>query len=157
MKRIFLIIIVFMCFIINPCLLYGQEDSYAELVEEFLKIINVEDNLQSNVNEMIEIQIRQNPDMLPYKDIMIEFYSKYLGWNSLKDELVGIYINEFSEKEMKELIDFYSSETGQKVLEKMPELFKKGAEIGQRAVMEHISELQEMIKQEAERLQQMTQ
>ncbi|MBD8491469.1 DUF2059 domain-containing protein [Pseudomonas syringae] len=45
-----------------------------------------------------------------------------IGWNKLKPDMVRIYTNNFTEAELKELVSFYQSPLGKKVLSKMPEL-----------------------------------
>ena len=50
---------------------------------------------------------------------------------ALKPELVKIYTTNFSEPELKELVAFYQSPLGKKVLEKMPQLTQQSAQMTQ--------------------------
>lgn len=54
-----------------------------------------------------------------------------VGWNKLKPELVKIYTSNFTEAELKELVAFYQSPIGSKVLSKMPELSQQSVQLTQ--------------------------
>ena len=56
---------------------------------------------------------------------------KAVGWDKLKPDMVKLYTSNFSEQELKDLIAFYQSPLGQKVLQKMPTLTAQSAEITQ--------------------------
>lgn len=56
---------------------------------------------------------------------------KAVGWDKLKPDMIKLYTSNFNEQELKELIAFYQSPLGQKVLQKMPELTAQSAEITQ--------------------------
>ena len=101
---------------------------------------------------MIDIQLQQNPAIAPFKQVMLDFFSKYMSWESLKDDIAEIYLEEFSIQELKELTAFYKTPTGQKAALRVPQLMSKGGELGMRRVQEHMPELQEMIAKEAEKM-----
>lgn len=46
------------------------------------------------------------------------------------EKMKDLYANNFTEKEIEEVTKFYQSETGQKFLEKSPELMKLGVQVG---------------------------
>lgn len=54
-----------------------------------------------------------------------------VGWDKLKPDMVKLYTSNFSEQEMKDLIRFYESSLGKKVLEKMPTLTAQSAQLTQ--------------------------
>lgn len=56
---------------------------------------------------------------------------KAIGWAKLKPEMVDLYAAEFSEKELAELIEFYQSPLGSKVLTKLPQLNAHSARLTQ--------------------------
>jgi len=56
---------------------------------------------------------------------------KAIGWGKLKPEMVDLYAAEFSEKELAELIAFYQSPLGSKVLTKLPQLNAHSARLTQ--------------------------
>ena len=52
--------------------------------------------------------------------MMREFFREHLNWSSLEPEYVRVYTEVFSERELRDLIAFYESPLGQKMLDKMP-------------------------------------
>ncbi|SQF99834.1 Uncharacterized protein conserved in bacteria [Paucimonas lemoignei] len=54
-----------------------------------------------------------------------------IGWNKLKPDMVKLYTANFSESELKDLVAFYQSPLGKKVLTKMPELTQQSAQLTQ--------------------------
>ena len=56
---------------------------------------------------------------------------KAVGWDKLKPDMVKLYTTNFSESELKDLVAFYQSPLGKKVLEKMPQLTQQSAQMTQ--------------------------
>ena len=54
-----------------------------------------------------------------------------IGWPKLKPDMVKLYTSNFSESELKDLVAFYQSPLGKKVLEKMPQLTQQSAQMTQ--------------------------
>ncbi|MDD2055930.1 DUF2059 domain-containing protein [Pseudomonas sp. JQ170] len=54
-----------------------------------------------------------------------------IGWNKLKPDMVKLYTNTFTESELKDLVAFYQSPLGKKVLEKMPQVTQQSAQLTQ--------------------------
>lgn len=82
-----------------------------------------------------------------FTKVMKDFFAKYFSYDVLKPKMAKIYAHEFSEKELKDLTIFYTSETGKKFASKLAFLTKKGMEIGQATVEEHKDELAKMIQE----------
>jgi hypothetical protein len=82
---------------------------------------------------------------------MKEFLGKYMSWDSLKADMVKIYMEEFTESELGELNKFYQTPVGRKTVEKMPVLMTKGAQLGGQRVQKHMPELQAAITAEAQK------
>jgi hypothetical protein len=76
---------------------------------------------------------------------------KHMSWESLKADTIQIYMAEFTEKELDELNRFYETALGRKMVEKMPTLMGKGAELGAKRVQDNMPELQSAIAEEAKK------
>lgn len=66
-----------------------------------------------------------------------EFATQVADDPELNNRMIDLYIESFSEAEMKDLIAFYETPAGEKFLTKMPELMQKGAVIGQEVAEKH--------------------
>lgn len=71
---------------------------------------------------------------------------------SLKPDLIKIYTETYSVTELRVINAFYATDTGKKTIKTMPELMAKAAQLGATRMQENIGELQEMIRVETERL-----
>ncbi len=132
-----------------PVAVRADEASHRKATEALLELMDMESLLTQSVDQMLQVQVQQNPSIAPYQQDMKAFFAKYMSWASLKDDMVTIYMAEFTEPELKELTAFYQTPVGRKTVQRMPTLVAKGAEIGQRRVQEHLPELQAAIAAKA--------
>jgi hypothetical protein len=119
---------------------------------KMLDSMGMETVLGQAIETTLDEEIRQQPNLTPYKGVMLEFFRKYMSYKSLRPELVELYANEFSAAELKEMRTFYETPTGKKAIEKMPVLMSKGSQIGVRRVQENMPELEQMMKDETEKI-----
>lgn len=131
--------------------LIADDGSHQKAVEEMFTVMNMDSLSSKLIDQMLQMQLQRNPELEPYKGTLKEFFAKHVGWASMKDEMVQNYKEAFTEHEIKEITAFYKTPTGQKALQKMPELMAKGAQIGVSRVQNNIGELQEMLEKEMEK------
>lgn len=134
---------------------FSDEASHKKAAEELLVVMHLDAMLKATIDKMIELEISNNPLLKPYKGTLKNFFEKYMSAKSLKNEFINLYVDTFTQKELLELISFYKTPIGEKVLNVAPELMAKGAAIGQKRVQGNIDELKQMIAEEAQRIQQL--
>ncbi|MCL1980405.1 MAG: DUF2059 domain-containing protein [Proteobacteria bacterium] len=132
---------------------YADEGGQKE-AEALLETMHMDTVLSQAIDQVMNIQARQNPSIAPYRHIMEQFMKKYMSYESLKPDLIKLYTQTFTKEELSEITGFYRTSTGQKVIQVMPQLMAQGAQMGQARVQEHLPELQQQIKEEADRLNQ---
>ena len=125
--------------------------SHYKAAEQMLTLMDMETVLRRSIDEMLKAQIAQNPGIAPFETVMRQFLMKHMSWDSLKADTIQIYMNEFTEPELNELNRFYQTEVGRKMVEKMPALMGKGAELGAQRVQQNMPELQAAIAEEAQK------
>ena len=123
--------------------------SHRAAAEALLNLMDMDNLLNQSIDQMLEVQVKQNPAIGQFKTQMKTFLSKYMSWASMKDDMIRIYTEEFTEPELKELLAFYQTPLGKKTVQKMPKLMAKGAELGQQRVQQHLPELQQAIQADA--------
>lgn len=128
----------------------AAEQAAAQLLES----MNMEVALQQGIEQTLDIQLQQNPNLQPFKATMLQFLNKYMSYDSLKPELIQIYAATFTATELQQINAFYATPIGQKVISKMPQLMAQGGQLGAKRVQDNIAELQQMLQAEAQRLQQ---
>jgi hypothetical protein len=74
-----------------------------------------------------------------------------MSYRQLRPKLAAVYAGEFTAEELAQARAFYATPTGRKFIQRMPDLFAKGAQVGQEAVQAHLGELVEMIQAEQAR------
>lgn len=118
-----------------------------------LEAMELESQLSETIERMVDVEVQNNPGLAPYRHVLLKFYNKYIGYESSKHETAELYANAFTLGEIEELTAFYNTSLGKKVMRKTPELVQKGSQMGMTAVRDNIFELQEMIKDEALKIQ----
>jgi hypothetical protein len=127
----------------------GDAASHEAAVTKLFQTMHMKETIDASIVQMTDLQIKSNPVIAPYRQIMLDFTSKYMNWDALAPEMTKLYMETFTEPEIIEMEKFYATPTGQKAVKVMPDLMAKGAAIGQRRVQENIGELQQAIQAEA--------
>ena len=127
----------------------ADEKSHRAAVLELCDVMHMERSMQESMKGMIEMQIQQAPEMARARPQLQQFFDKYLSWASLKEDFVKLYQETFSEPELRQLIAFYKTPTGQKAVLQMPALMQRGAQLGANRVREHTAELLELMQSAA--------
>ena len=127
----------------------GQRAAAAEL----LHVLGIERNMMAGATAMIDVQVRQNPLLSPYRDVMLKWAGSFMTWDAVSGQLIDLYAQTFTEAELKELTAFYKTPTGQKALTELPGLMQKGAAIGADLGKAHTPELEKMIRDRQEEIQ----
>jgi uncharacterized protein len=145
-----------LCFI--ACMISSQvladTRTHYRAAEECLLAMRTKENIEQSIDEQLKYQIKNQPGLVEYKVILKRFLLKYMGWTSMKNDLIRLYVEAFSESELRDLIKFYRTSIGQKMLQQQSVLAQKGALIGTKKVNDHLEELTSMVKAEAARIEQ---
>ncbi len=70
-----------------------------------------------------------------------------IGWEALKGDLVALYTRQFDEQEMAELLAFYQSPVGRKLLESMPALTAQSAQLTQDKLAAAVPQVNQLLDQ----------
>lgn len=130
------------------------DDAGKQEAAKLLDVLDMQATMDQAVVMSLESQLKSNPQLVPYKEVMLGFLRKHMSYESLKPELIELYAGEFTAAELKEARVFYSSATGKKFIASMPRMMTLGAEIGSKQVEKNLPELQALMQSEAARIQQ---
>lgn len=131
----------------------AQEDARMRAALALLDAMDMRVTLSQTVDQVTQAEVDKNPELLPFKAVMLRFMHKYMGYDNIKGDLALLYANAFTQAELEELARFHRSPLGKKVSRRMPELTVAGSQLGQAKVETHLPELQAMVAEEARRLQ----
>ena len=70
-----------------------------------------------------------------------------MNWESVKEDTITVYTQEFTEPELKKLTEFYKTPMGKKASEKMPQLAFLAGQIGLKKAQGNQAELRQMIEE----------
>ena len=129
--------------------------SHAAVAEKFLQVVRA-DKLTVPVYAQVQQMFAQRfaESKAPQsKQPLLERYQarantaldRAVGWDKLKPDMVRLYTATFSEGEMKELVAFYQSSLGQKVLQSMPALTAQSAQMTQAALEKAVPEVNRLL------------
>ncbi|UTW44486.1 DUF2059 domain-containing protein [bacterium SCSIO 12696] len=141
------LLITFTSLLFSAQLSFAASQAQLDAADELLAMMDMDKMMGESVEQMLNLQIQQNPALAQFKDIMIKFLSEHLSYASLKPEMVAIYAEAFTADELQDLIDFYKTPTGQKSLHLLPQLMAQGAQLGQAKVQQNAHKLQQMIRE----------
>jgi hypothetical protein len=113
-----------------------------KLLDE-MKLNKVYENAVRNSTLRI---VRANPRR--YKKIekrIRNFYEKYIGWDVIKDDLAKLYAKYFTAEELRDILKFYKTKTGKKVLATMGKLAYEGQMLTRKRLVSHMPELQQIL------------
>jgi hypothetical protein len=133
---------------LHPSVSVGDESSHRKAAENLLIVMEVDQSLPEIANPVVENQLQHNPQLVPQREILQSFLTKYLNWESVKEDTITAYTHEFTEPELKKLTEFYKTPVGKKANEKMPQLAFIAGQIGLQKAKVNQAELQQMIEEQ---------
>jgi hypothetical protein len=136
-------------------LAYGQTQPTAEAHATARKLVDLMTApLKSGqmADMLVQAQVQANPNLKPYDEVMHRWVKSIFEGDEYDTAMVTLYEEAFSPDELKALLAFYSTPTGQKAIAAMPEVMQKGMMIGVNLAQKHVAELTAMIKERDEEL-----
>ncbi len=153
MRSLHITVILIICALALAQPAAGQaKSSHSEAAMELLSLMKIDRTLTQAIDMALTAQLQANPTMKPYEDVLRAFLAKYMNWENLKEKFAALYMSEFDEPTLRDMIAFYRTPSGQIAVSKLPILMQKGGELGQAEVQAHLPELQEAIQKRQEEL-----
>src|SRR5499426_789195 len=115
---------------LSPVVALGDAQSHRKAAENLLLVMEVDKSLPQIANQVVENQLQQNPQLAAQREVLQRFLTKYVNWESVKEDTITAYTQEFTEPELKKLTEFYKTPLGKKANEKMPQLSFLAGQLG---------------------------
>ena len=106
-----------------------------------LTAMNKNRNMDRLINNMIKMQVSQNPLLRMHEKKVTQFFLKHTSFNKMKSQLALLYARELTIDEMRTFTAFCKTKDGQRILLKMPRLMQLSSNLGQRNIQKHYPEL----------------
>jgi uncharacterized protein len=136
-----------MALVCHPSVSKANEQSHRKAAENLLIVMEVDKNMPHLADQLVESQMQQNPQLAAQRDVIQQFFHKYLTWEKVKEDTITVYTQEFTEPELKKLTEFYKTPVGKKASEKMPQLVFVSGQIGLKKAQANQAELRQMIEE----------
>jgi hypothetical protein len=145
MKTGYLTTLLFSVSLILPGLTAADDNSHREQVEILFKLTRMEQKINESVESVAELQLRQNPALEAKRGQVMAFLQRQIGWDAVKGDLYEMYMQTFTEEELKTINAFYITTTGQKVIVIVPQLVQERNRLSMQRLQENIGELQAIL------------
>lgn len=142
MKSLKIIMITVLFTLIFSVGVSAKEDTFRTSVEKLLILMKLNHSMDQEFQQMKEMLQQQFQQMnIPQEQsaLIDKYFTKLYNlikeekiWDKLKEDYIQIYMSVYTEKEVQELITFYESPIGQKMIEKTPVINQQVMTINQK-------------------------
>ncbi|MBF8731429.1 MULTISPECIES: DUF2059 domain-containing protein [Pseudomonas] len=118
--------------------------SHNAAAEKFLTLVNADKlgtPVYMQVQQMFAQRFAQTKAPESKKNVLDSYQAKAnaaldnaIGWKKIKPKMVDMYTQTFTEQELKDLVKFYESPLGKKVLREMPRVTQQSAQMTQQSL-----------------------
>ena len=106
-----------------PAPLRAQDpDERFHVAADLVDVMDMETTLRRTMELMMEKQIEANPDLAPFRDLMLEYVGRALEWQAIRGDVIELYASTFAADDMRALREFYLTPSGRRLLALTPEL-----------------------------------
>ena len=137
--------LIMVALVLHPFVALGDAQSHRKAAETLLIVMEVDKSLPQITAQVVETQLQQNPQLAPQREVLLRFLTKYLNWESVKEDTITAYTHEFTEPELKKLTEFYKTPVGKKASEKLPQLAFIAGQLGLKKAQANQAELRQML------------
>jgi uncharacterized protein len=129
-----------------PVVALGDAQSHRKAAENLLLVMEVDKSLPKIAEQVVENQLQQNPQLAAQREVLQRFLTKYVNWESVKEDTITAYTQEFTEPKLKKMTKFYKTPVGKKASEKLPQLAFIAGQLGLKKAQAHQAELRQMLE-----------
>ncbi|MBU2885152.1 DUF2059 domain-containing protein [Gilvimarinus agarilyticus] len=130
------------------------EESKRESVEELLRASNADalvDNIYVQFDQMLsgmkaQMGIKPSEEEIFDKHMqkIVDLMREEMSWAKLKEPMIDIYLEHYTEQEVQDMLAFYSSETGQSMVAKMPAVMNDSVQLSQGMMQSFMPKIQQL-------------
>lgn len=144
--------------------LYAEQNTKQQKIDELISVMNL-DSMVDSMYGQIEGMMKGMSDQMGVKPSEQAIFDKYYGdmttvlktemsWAKMQPMMVNVYDKHFSEQEIADMLAFYKTDTGQKILEKMPVVMQESMQMSQSLMKDAMPKIQTLAQQLSDELEQ---
>jgi hypothetical protein len=153
-----LIVLVLVCSIGTSVSAESSRDSVEKLL-----LLTKQDQIINQTFEQFKPLILQQFQQMSLTKEQSQIIDKYMGkmldvmkeemnWDQIKGDFIQIYTSVYTEEEIQEMIKFYQSPVGRKLIEKTPLIVQQSMALSQKYVQNILPKIQELTQEMAEEI-----
>lgn len=130
----------------------ADEASHKAAAMKLLGKINSKETMMASFSAMLEPMSKQMAQQgIPQAGIdevraaVTDWLKKEVDFDVIAPKLADLYVKEFTEDELNQIVKFYDTDLGKKLLAKLPVLMQQGAVISQQALESKKKDLQNKV------------
>lgn len=125
--------------------LFAQDAHKDKAIRQLLELTGAKKLGSQIITQLINSSKIENPDV---PDDLWERCKAQLSIDSLTEQIIPLYAKYYTTSEIEQLIKFYQSPVGQKVVSTMPYIMKESMEIGEQYGMRAMQKLADQLEAE---------
>ncbi|TKB46005.1 DUF2059 domain-containing protein [Ferrimonas sediminicola] len=147
-----------------PVSVWVDPQSKQQMINELIDVMQMESSTDATYEQMdgmmkgLSAQMGIKPEEQPIYDRfyekMTELFKEEVSWQKLSPVMVESYQKHFTEREIREMLAFYKTETGQSIIAKQPLVMQEAAMASQQIIRVLMPKIQALSEEVAEELQQ---
>lgn len=132
----------------------AQQQTHLDAARELVEAMHSEESVQQAfdlvITQMPELQTQmgvpedRQAKSEQYMEEVASVIKEVMTWERMRDQFVVVYAKAFTEQELRELADFYTSPIGKKYVEKQPEMAQAAMKITGEMMQELMPRLKEI-------------
>ncbi|MBB1345378.1 MULTISPECIES: DUF2059 domain-containing protein [unclassified Pseudoalteromonas] len=144
--------------------LYAEQNTKQQKIDELINVMNL-DSMVDSMYGQVEGMMKGMSDQMGVKPSEQAIFDKYysdmttvlkteMSWAKMQPMMVNVYDKHFSEQEIADMLAFYKTDTGQKILEKMPVVMQESMQMSQSLMKDAMPKIQTLAQQLSDELEQ---
>lgn len=127
----------------------ARNADHVALARQLVDLVNPTGVAETQIRMLAE-EFRSDPRLAGYGDLFSSWLEETASPDALANQVALMYAEHFTPAELKDILKFYKSATGKKVIAAMPALTAKSMQLGQDWAIERAPLLLEKIRQRRE-------
>ncbi|ATC87181.1 MULTISPECIES: DUF2059 domain-containing protein [Pseudoalteromonas] len=144
--------------------LYAEQNTKQQKIDELISVMNL-DSMVDSMYGQVEGMMKGMSDQMGVKPSEQAIFDKYysdmttvlkteMSWAKMQPMMISVYDKHFSEQEIADMLAFYKTDTGQKILEKMPVVMQESMQMSQSLMKDAMPKIQTLAQQLSDELEQ---
>lgn len=121
------------------------------LAVELTTLLDLAGNASAGVDMMLDAMQAQNPQLSEFRGVLQRWMRKIFSSEEAATAFARVYAESFTEAELRDVVTFMRTPSGQRFAAAQGELMRRGGEVGKRLAEENQDELMQMLQAEQQK------